>query len=123
LTESEDGGVEVRGMMLDYPNTGLYAARIISLRNQKKELKLAGPQTIHFDKNSKQFVIMIEGPVDGLFYSDDPKVLELYIRRKQVQSIEYGQPSNERINVQHLEIAFRLPMEYIPDPRTVIEDA
>lgn len=31
--------------------------------------------------------------------------------------------SNERINVTHLELAIRLPMEYIPDPRTVIEDA
>lgn len=29
----------------------------------------------------------------------------------------------ERINVAHLELALRLPMEYIPDPRTVIEDA
>jgi len=25
--------------------------------------------------------------------------------------------------VAHLELAFRLPMEYLPDPRTVIEDA
>jgi hypothetical protein len=25
--------------------------------------------------------------------------------------------------VAHLEMALRLPMEYIPDPRTVIEDA
>ena len=32
-------------------------------------------------------------------------------------------PSNERINIAHLEIVLRLPMEYIPDPRTVIEDA
>lgn len=32
-------------------------------------------------------------------------------------------PSGERINVAHLELALRLPMEYIPDPRTVIEDA
>jgi hypothetical protein len=31
--------------------------------------------------------------------------------------------SGERINVAHLELALRLPMEYIPDPRTVIEDA
>lgn len=31
--------------------------------------------------------------------------------------------SGERINVAHLELAMRLPMEYIPDPRTVIEDA
>ena len=35
----------------------------------------------------------------------------------------YSVSSNERINVAHLELALRLPMEYIPDPRTVIEDA
>jgi hypothetical protein len=27
------------------------------------------------------------------------------------------------VNVSHLELAFTLPMEYIPDPRTVLEDA
>lgn len=31
--------------------------------------------------------------------------------------------TQERVNVAHLELALRLPMEYIPDPRTVIEDA
>jgi len=32
-------------------------------------------------------------------------------------------PSNERINLAHLELSMRMPMEYFPDPRTVIEDA
>ena len=27
------------------------------------------------------------------------------------------------MNVSHLELAFTLPMEYIPDPRIVLEDA
>jgi hypothetical protein len=31
--------------------------------------------------------------------------------------------TQERINIAHLEICLRMPMEYIPDPRTVIEDA
>ena len=31
--------------------------------------------------------------------------------------------SAERINVAHLQLSYVLPMEYIPDPRTVIEDA
>ena len=35
----------------------------------------------------------------------------------------YSVASGERINVAHLELALRIPMEYIPDPRTVIEDA
>ncbi len=37
--------------------------------------------------------------------------------------IKYGEANNERINVAHLELAMRMPMEYLPDPRTVIEDA
>jgi hypothetical protein len=32
-------------------------------------------------------------------------------------------PSSEKIDIRHLKLALRLPMEYIPDPRTVIEDA
>ena len=35
---------------------------------------------------------------------------------------EYRVTSNERINIAHLELSMRLPMEYIPDPRTLIED-
>jgi hypothetical protein len=45
LTESEDGGVDIRGMMLDL-KAGLYAARICSVKNQKKDIKLVGPPNI-----------------------------------------------------------------------------
>lgn len=31
--------------------------------------------------------------------------------------------SSERINVVHLEKALTLPLELVPDPRTIIEDA
>lgn len=31
--------------------------------------------------------------------------------------------SNERINVVHLEKALALPLEFIPDPRILLEDA
>jgi len=31
--------------------------------------------------------------------------------------------SNERINFGHLKLALTLPVELIPDPRTVLEDA
>jgi hypothetical protein len=102
---------------------GLYAARIVSVKNQKKDLKVVGPPNIQYDKATRNFIITIEGPSDGLFYSDDPKVLEIYIRKSQIDKIQYGVASQERINVAHLELALRLPMEYIPDPRTVIEDA
>jgi hypothetical protein len=51
LSESEDGGVEVRGSMLYIPApdqkenliVGLYAARIASIKNMKKDIKVVGP--------------------------------------------------------------------------------
>ena len=80
LTESEDGGVDIRGMMLSN-EVGLYAARIVSIKNNKKDIKLVGPPNIQFDKNSKQFIITMEGPLENVFYSDDAKVLEIYTRK------------------------------------------
>ena len=32
-------------------------------------------------------------------------------------------PSSEKIKKTDLELSLRLPMEYLPDPRTIIEDA
>lgn len=48
----------------------------------------------------------------------------MYIQRRQVDKIKYGAEgdANERINVAHLELSIRHPMDYYPDPRTVIED-
>ena len=64
------------------------------------------------------------GPIDGFFYNQqDPKVIQFYIRRTHADKIQYGIDTGERVNVTHLELAFTLPMEYIPDPRTVLEDA
>ena len=45
LTESEDGGVDVRGTMLSN-DVGLYAARIVSIKNMKKDIKVVGPPNI-----------------------------------------------------------------------------
>ena len=60
---------------------GLYAARIASLRNLKKDIKVVGPPNIQYDKSTRSFIINIDGPLENVFYSDDPKVLEIYIRR------------------------------------------
>ena len=60
---------------------------------------------------------------EEVFYAPDPKWLEIYIRRAKIDQIPYGQPSNEKIKLQHLEVVLRLPVEYIPDPRVVKEDA
>ena len=55
----------------------------------KKDIKLVGPPNIQFDKNSKQFIINIEGPLENIFFSDDPKVLEIYVRRSK-HEVQYG---------------------------------
>ena len=51
-------------------------------------------------------------------------MLEIFVSRRQIDKIKYGAAADasERIQVQHLELCMRLPFEYIPDPRTVIED-
>ncbi len=51
-------------------------------------------------------------------------MLEIFVSRRQIDKIKYGAAADasERIQVQHLELCLRLPLEYIPDPRTVIED-
>jgi hypothetical protein len=81
---------------------GLYAARIVSVKNPKKDIKVVGPPNIQLDKATRNFIITIEGPSDGLFYSEDPKILEIYIRKSQIDKIQYGVASQERINVAHL---------------------
>jgi len=43
--QSEDGGVDVLGFVLN-PAVGLYAARIIAKSNPKKDLAVVGPASI-----------------------------------------------------------------------------
>lgn len=91
----------------------------------KKELAVCGPAHIELNKNSGEFRIQIKAQIEDLFYSQaDPKILEIFVSRRQIDKIKYGAAADasERIQVQHLELCLRLPMEYLPDPRTVIED-
>lgn len=124
LNGTESEGVEVQGMML--PNEekkydfGVYAVRIASLKNLKKDVALIGPPGIVFDQSTQKFTVTFPGPIDA-FYSDDEKILELYMR-KTSPPILYGQPSDERINISHLIIGDRMPMVLFPDPRIVLED-
>lgn len=48
VSSSEDEGVEVRGIMLsdNKGDVGLYASRIVSIKNLKKDIKLVGPPNI-----------------------------------------------------------------------------
>jgi len=122
VTGSEDGGCEVRGVMLS-KDVGLYAARIYAPSNVKKDLALVGPPNIQFNKNTNEFMISVPGNLEDVFNSEDPKVLEIYIRMSNPDRIKYGVASTERLSVKALVCCIRLPMEFLPDPRTVIEDA
>lgn len=120
---SEDGGVSLHGNILN-DQVGLYAARIVSSANLKKDLALVGPSGIVINKQTKQFSIQFKGPIENAFYNEEPRLMELYVRTNQVDKIKYGDEADksERIKVEHLTLALRVPMEYFPDPRTVIED-
>lgn len=45
IHESEDGGVEARGTVLD-KDVGIYAARVFAVSNMKKDIKVVGPANI-----------------------------------------------------------------------------
>jgi len=103
---------------------GLYACRLVALSKMTKDIKVVGPANIQFQKNSGNFIVHFPGPIENVFYcQNDLKVLEFYIRRSQIDKIMYGVESQERVNISHLELALTIPMEYMPDPRTVLEDA
>ncbi len=77
------------------------------------------------DKATHQFSIQLKGPLENVFYNEqDPRLLEIYMRTAQIDKIKYGAEAdaNERIQVQHLQLCMRLPMEYLPDPRIILED-
>lgn len=123
LNESEDGGIEARGVVLN-KEIGIYAARVVAVGKMNKDVKAVGPADIQFDKGSGNFIVNIPGPLENLFFCQaDPKLIQFYIRRKQIDKIEYGKDTGEKVNVAHLELSLTLPCEYVPDPRTVIEDA
>jgi len=125
LGQTEDGAVEVRGVVID-KTVGVYASRIVAAANMKKELAVVGPAAIDYNKTTGEFVITLKTQgMENLFFSqDDPKFLEIYIQDRQVDKIQYGSDAkqDERVNVTHLKLMSRIPMDYYPDPRTVIED-
>lgn len=124
LSGTSDEGVEVQGQLI--PNEekkydmGLYAVRIASVKNLKKDLVLTGPVGIKFDASTQKFTVTFPGPLD-VFYSDDEKIMEFYMR-KTPPAIPYGEPTDERINVAHLTLGARMPMVLYPDPRIILED-
>lgn len=82
LNESEDGGVEARGIVLN-KEIGIYAARVVAVSKMNKDIKAVGPMNIQFDKGSGNFIINIPGPLENLFFCQaDPKLIQFYIRSK-----------------------------------------
>jgi hypothetical protein len=112
--------------VLDKANCGIYAVRIVAANNMKKELAVVGPSQIEYNKTTGEFLVTLKTQgLEDMFYSQsDPKFIELYVSRRQIDKIKYGAAADasERIQVQHLELCCRLPMDYYPDPRTIIED-
>jgi len=80
-----------------------------------------------YDRSSHAFQITFEPPQEEVFYNTaDPKWLELFVRKAKIKEIPYGSANHaddKKIKVDQLVPVLRLPMEYIPDPRVVKEDA
>ena len=117
LATAEDGTLEVQCKMLD-TEYGLYAIRIAPTQNLKKDTFMVGPPQIELDKDNLEFVSRLK--IEDVLYSEN--IGEIYIRKKW-EKIGYGKPSEERINIAHLELCLRFPMELIPDPRAMLENA
>lgn len=124
LAGTEDEGVEIQGQMLrnaeNKYDVGIYAVRIASIKNIKKDIVITGPPGIKFDESTKKFTVTFAGPID-VFYGEDKKIVEIYVR-KSTPPIPYGVASDERVNVGFLAIGYRMPMVLHPDPRVILED-
>ena len=72
------------GLNLDPTGAGLYAARIVSTTDPKKVPAMIGPADMQYDKATHRFSMTIPAPEEEVFYSPDPKVLELYIRKAKI---------------------------------------
>jgi len=84
--QSEDGGVDIRGIMLN-KEIGLYAASVVAANKMEKDIKAVDPTNIQYDKGTGEFMIQIPGPIDDLFYGQEEKLIKFFIRRTQVDKI------------------------------------
>ena len=100
----------------------IYAASIVASSKMDKDLKAVDPGNIQFNKETGEFILQIPGPIEDLFYAEDMKYIKFFIRRSQIDKIQYGNPTGERVNTKGLEIAYQMPLELVPDPRILIED-
>mmetsp|Transcript_9577 Transcript_9577/g.18670 ORF Transcript_9577/g.18670 Transcript_9577/m.18670 type:complete len:799 (+) Transcript_9577:1780-4176(+) len=122
IFESEEGGIEVQGIML-VKDVGLWAVRLVESMSQKERL-IVGPQHIDFKKKDLTFTVDLRLE-EGITYSADGSgayLIEMFVRKKP-ETIPYKQASNEKISIKHVELVHRMMLQHFPDPRTLIEDA
>ena len=123
IMSNEEEGVRVNGQMLSKA-VGLYAARLVAASKMDRDITLVGPPQMQMVKATQEFIINFPGRLDDIFHSQDQKYLEIYVStRGRVDQIAYGKPDNERINIKHLSLIYRIRCDIYPDPRTEIEDA
>ena len=123
MNPSADGGVEACGRMVDN-SAAIYAARVAALSKlpNAKDIAVVGPPDIEFNKDTGEFKITIPkkdqaqykaDDLNDAFYNQaDPRVFQVYVTTLQkADKIPYGAPSNDRIKVQDLTLAFTVPLE------------
>lgn len=108
LAETDDGGVEVNGILIN-KEVGLYAARVVSVAQQSQLRKgtICGLPEFAYQKTTGEFTLTVPGPIENAFYShDDPKVIEFYVNPKRAaEKLDYGVANSETINLAHLELS------------------
>lgn len=76
IQEGEDGGVEVRGTMID-DKYGILAARVLNV-DTNKDVLVVGPEKIDFDRKTKDFIVYLN--FENPFKGQRNLVIEYYVR-------------------------------------------
>ena len=95
---------------------GIYAVRVYQ-PEQNKDILVNGPDKIDFDKQTREFSILLELE-DGV---KGRKMIELYVRNNP-DSIPYKKQTRDRLNLKHVELVLRIPCMIYPDPKYIKED-
>jgi hypothetical protein len=122
IEEEEPGAIVIRGNLLR-DNVGIYAVRIAETETSK-ELSLIGPTYIKADIENGRFIANVSCE-EGIRYDSEGKATNLieYYTRARPDTIPYGQPSSDKVNIKHITLAHITACEKFPDPRVMIEEA
>lgn len=122
IEEEEPGAIIIRGTMLR-DNVGIYAVRIVETETAK-ELSLIGPTYIKADIQNGHFIANVTCE-EGIRYDSEGKATNIieYYTRARPDTIQYGQPSSDKVNIKHITLAHITACEKFPDPRVLIEEA